>query len=262
MDQASLWNGPGGQGWVKAQDIIDQALRPFLDVLIEAVPTGVCRVLDVGCGTGATTLAVDRLLKSRGCPTPAVMGVDVSEPMIAAASASGPGLRFVQADAATYPFQTAGFDLILSRFGVMFFEDSVAAFANLRRAGAQLCFVAWRGPEENEFMTVAERAADLPIRQPDTPGQFGLAGPDRTRRILQESGWRDIEILPIERTCRFPESELERYFTHIGPLSRALEGVDRERVRAAFEPYLHQGQVCFTAACWLVLATNRCKPCR
>ena len=141
------------------------------------------RVLDVGCGTGSTTLAVARLLGAKGRCT----GIDISEPMIAAARAraerEGTPASFIRADAQTHAFEPASFDMIISRFGVMFFDDSVRAFANLRRAArddAELRFIAWRSAAENPFMTTAERAAapllpNLPARRPDAPGQFAFA---------------------------------------------------------------------------------------
>ena len=145
------------------------------------------RVLDVGCGTGSTTLAVARRLGAKG----RCIGIDISEPMIAAARAraerEGTPASFIRADAQTHAFEPASFDMIISRFGVMFFDDSVRAFANLRRAAKQtpsLRFIAWRSAAENPFMTTAERAAapllpNLPARRPDAPGQFAFADRDR-----------------------------------------------------------------------------------
>ena len=154
------------------------------------------RVLDVGCGTGSTTLAVARRLGAKG----RCIGIDISEPMIAAARAraerEGTPASFIRADAQTHAFEPASFDMIISRFGVMFFDDSVRAFANLRRAArddAELRFIAWRSAAENPFMTTAERAAapllpNLPARRPDAPGQFAFADRRRVYSILEESG--------------------------------------------------------------------------
>jgi len=211
-DQAALWNGIAGRAWVDVQEVLDQTLRPFEDLLVEAVSGG--RVLDVGCGTGTTTLAVARRQGAQGHS----LGVDISAPMIAAAQARAAAERsrasFVCADAQTHAFAPASFDAILSRFGVMFFADPVAAFANLRRAGrsgAALRFFAWRSAADNPFMTTAERAAApllpaFPPRQPDAPGQFAFADAARVERILAESGWADIEIRPAPlRGVQVPE---------------------------------------------------------
>jgi SAM-dependent methyltransferase len=165
--------------------------------------------------------------------------------------------------------EPASFDMIISRLGVMFFDDSVEAFANLHRAArhdADLRFIAWRSGEENAFMTTAERAAapQLPNvlpRRPDAPGQFAFADQHRVHAILQASGWADIHIRPIDVACAFPEAALVGYLTRLGPLGRILhEADDRTRaqvietVRAAFDPFVHGADVRFTAACWLVSA--------
>jgi SAM-dependent methyltransferase len=266
--QATRWNGLAGRAWVEAQAVLDGVLAPFDDLLLSAVPAGSgSRVLDVGCGTGATTVAIARRLGAQGH----TVGVDISDPMIAAAriraERAGVPATFVRADAQEHPFEAGGFDVIVSRFGVMFFEDPVRAFANLRRAagdGAELRFVAWRGIDENPFMTTAERAAapllpGLPERRPDGPGQFALADPDRVRRILVDSGWTEVDVRPVDVPCTMPASELEGYFTRMGPVGTFLHEVDEptrarvvEVVRDAFAPYVHGAQVRYTAACWRV----------
>lgn len=267
-EQTRLWNGRAGRAWVEAQPLLDQMFQPFEDLLVEAVSAGSeGRVLDVGCGTGSTTLAVARRLgeKSR------CLGIDISDPMIAAARAraerEGASASFLRANAQSHAFEPARFDMIVSRFGVMFFDDSVRAFANLRRAardGAEFRFVAWRSAAENPFMTAAERAAapllpNLPPRRPDAPGQFAFADRRRVDRILKESGWTEIDIRPIEIACTLPEKELIRYLTLLGPVGLLLhEADDRTRrqvietVRAAFDPYVQGAEVRLTAACWMV----------
>ncbi|AVH60574.1 MULTISPECIES: class I SAM-dependent methyltransferase [Streptomyces] len=266
--QKALWTGGAARGWVEAQDLVEQLLRPFEGLLAEAVAPG-SSVLDVGCGTGATTLAVTRRAGAEG----RCVGIDISEPMIAAARAraerDGVPTRFIRADAATYAFEPGGFDVIISRFGVMFFDDFVRAFAHLRRAAradAELRFIAWRSPEENPFMTTAERAAapllpNLPPREPNAPGQFAFAQADRVRRILEESGWTRIGMEPIDVACTLPETELVRYLTLLGPVGRALHEADErtrakvvETLRPAFAPYVRGAEVRFTAACWMVTA--------
>jgi SAM-dependent methyltransferase len=227
------------------------------------------RVLDVGCGTGATTLAVARALGPRGRST----GLDISAPMLTLARERARSERvaaeFVHADAQTHAFAPASVDTIVSRFGVMFFDDSVAAFTNLRRAAtrdATLWFAAWRSAAENPFMTAAERAAapflpNLPPREPNAPGQFAFADRDRVERLLAASGWNEIDIRPIDVTCTLPRADLERYVTRIGPVGRALQELATDaraqlmdRVRAAFDPYVHGDEVRFGTACWIATA--------
>ncbi|RKI49540.1 class I SAM-dependent methyltransferase [Corallococcus sp. AB004] len=269
-EQTKLWNGSAGHAWADNQEVLDAMFRPFEDLLAEAVVTSSARqVLDVGCGTGSTTLAVARPLGTKGRCT----GIDISEPMLAAARAraeqEGTPARFIRANAQLHAFEPASFDMIISRFGVMFFEDPVRAFANLRHAArndAALLAIAWRSPSENPFMTTAERAAaplvsNIPARRPDAPGQFAFADSNRIHRILEESGWAGIDIQPIDVTCTLPEKELVNYLTRFGLLSRVLQDADDrtrthviETVRAAFEPFVHGAEVRYTAACWKVEA--------
>lgn len=266
--QAARWKGPAGHAWVEGQALLDGLLKPFEDLLVEAVAAEPGEnVLGVGCGTGGTTLAVaERLGPAGGC-----VGVDISEPMITAArtraeQANAP-VSFIQADAQEHAFEPAAFDAVISRFGVMFFEDSVRAFSNLRRAArdeARLRFITWRGPAENPFMTTAERAAapflpELPARRPDQPGQFAFADPGRIHRILTESGWAGIDVQPVDVACTLPEKELVGYFTRFGPLGLILPETDErtraqivETVRAAFDTFVQGTEVRFTAACWMV----------
>ncbi|PWI13195.1 SAM-dependent methyltransferase [Streptomyces sp. Act143] len=268
-DQAARW-ARAGHIWVEKQELLDGLLRPLEEVLVEGMPADTGgRVLDVGCGTGSTTVAVARRLGPGG----RCVGVDISAPMIAAAreraERAGVAASFVVADAADHPFEPASFDAVVSRLGVMFFDDPVHAFTQLRSAagdGAPLRFVAWRGAAENPFMTTAERAAapllpQLPARRPDGPGQFAFADPDKVRGILARSGWGEIGIRPAELPCTLPTSELEGYITRLGPLGMVLPDVDEETrpkvvdaVRAAFEPFVHGPEVRFTAACWVVEA--------
>lgn len=269
-EQSALWNGPAGEAWVALQPVLDRMLAPFAALLAEAAgQAAATRVLDVGCGAGSTTLAVAR---RRGAAARCV-GIDVSTPLIAAAEAQaarqGLPVRFVCDDAQTHAFEPARFDLILSRFGVMFFDDPVRAFANLRRAaraGASLRFVAWRSGADNPFMTTAERAAAtllpaLPASDPHAPGQFAFAERARVQRILEDGGWSEVEIHPIDLPCRFAEQDLTPYLTRLGPLGRQLAGLDEAtrtrvvgQVRAAFDPFVHGAEVRFTAACWDVRA--------
>lgn len=270
-EQAALWNGRAGRAWIDGQATLDRMFISFEDLLADTVrATSARRVLDVGCGTGSTTLAAARAVGAQGdC-----LGVDISEPMVAVARThagqEGSTARFIAADVQTHAFAPASFDLVISRFGVMFFDDPVAAFANLRRAAsanARLQVIAWRSAAENPYMTTAERAAapllpNMPVRQPGAPGQFAFADRDRVASILQESGWGGIDIQPIDVECAYPEKDLVGYFTRLGAVGQVLEDMDEATrrqvigtVRAAFDPFVHGDEVRFTAACWMIAAT-------
>jgi SAM-dependent methyltransferase len=275
-EQTALWNGAAGRAWVDAQQVLDRLFTPFEDLLVAAVRSASPRsVLDVGCGTGSTTLAVARALDADG----RCLGIDLSEPMIALARARAARERiaaeFVCADAQVHAFEPDSVDMILSRFGVMFFADPVQAFSNLRRAArdsAQLRCIAWRSAADNPFMTTAERAAapllpNMPPRRPDGPGQFAFADRDRVLAILHESGWIGIDIRPLDVACTLSEQDLFRYVTRLGPVGLMLQDADDdtrarvgESIRGAFDPYVHGDHVRFTAACWMVTAVCQATP--
>jgi SAM-dependent methyltransferase len=259
-----------GCAWVEEQQLLDRMFKPLEDLLVDAVVAGSGhKVLDVGCGAGGTTLAVARRLGTKGhC-----IGFDISDPMIAAAQARAERedapARFIRADIQTHPFERADFNMIISRFGVMFFNDPVQAFANLRSAAtddAAMTVIAWRSAAENPFMTTAERAAapllpNIPARPLDGPGQFSFADPQRVAAILEEGGWADVELKAIDVECTLPEKELIRYFTRLGPVGLALTAEDErtreqviEAVRPAFDRFVHGTEVRYTAACWMVSA--------
>lgn len=271
--QAKFWNSRGGQVWVAQQARLDRLFRAFEPVLVDAVSaSGARQVLDVGCGAGATTLAVARSLDGQG----RCLGLDLSEPLIDAArrraeAEGAANCRFIAADAQQHAFEPDRFDAMISRFGVMFFDNPVAAFANLRhgaRGGASLSFIAWRGAEENPFMTAAEQAAapwlpELPARDPNGPGQFAFADKDRVAEILATAGWRDVQIQPLDVICAFSEDDLDVYAATMGPVGHVLSSLEEPRrgkvaavVRRAFEPYVSDGEARFDAACWMISARN------
>ncbi|WP_082769888.1 class I SAM-dependent methyltransferase, partial [Phenylobacterium sp. CCH9-H3] len=270
-DQAALWNDAAGRTWAEMQAVLDRMLAPFVDRLVaEAFPgEGGC-VLDIGCGAGATTLAMARRVGPQGL----CLGVDISAPLVAAARerAAADGVAaaaFLEADAQTHGFDPGAFDAVISRFGVMFFDDPEAAFANIRRAarpGAALAFVAWRSPADNPFMTTAARAAapflpPTPPAAPDAPGQFAFADGERVRRILDRAGWRDVDVSPLDLPGEVAEADLMAYVTRLGPVGLAMRDMGETRrgqvagaLRNAFAPLVQDGAVRFTSACWLARA--------
>jgi SAM-dependent methyltransferase len=269
-EHAALWDGLAGRAWVAQQPLLDETFERLEDLLVDQVFEGHgTRVLDVGCGAGSTTIAIAEMLGARGnC-----VGIDVSGPLIAAARERAERERstasFIRADAETYAFEGSEFDMIVSRFGVMFFENPARAFANIQgsaRPGADLRMLVWRSADENPFMTTAERAAapilgSVPPRPSAGPGQFAFAEPNDVLPILEEGGWRDVSFRRVDVPCSFPASKLVEWVTRLGPLGRVLNEADtdmRERVLEtvlpAFNVYVEQDEVTFDAACWLVCA--------
>ena len=269
--QHALWNGPSGEVWVEAQALLDGMFAPLAEQLAGAVPAGQpAQVLDVGCGTGAVCLAIAARLGEGGHCS----GVDISAPMIARAveraAAAGLQIDFAVGDAQRHRFAPARLDRIVSRFGVMFFDDPVQAFANLRqamRSGGTLHALAWRSAAENPFMTTAERAAApllaLPPRTADGPGQFAFADRQHVLDILADSGWRDIEVTAVDQVCSIRAADLHRYVSLLGPVGGMLrdpqiDAALRTRVlqvvEQAFAPFVQGDRVEFVAACWALRA--------
>ncbi len=269
--QIAYWNDAAGQTWAGLQDDLDRQIEPLgrrvLEVL--ALKAGE-RVLDVGCGCGQSTLALGELVGVSG----AVLGVDISQPMLALArarSSAAPQVSYAEADAQTIGFASAGFDAIHSRFGVMFFEDPTAAFANLRgalRPGGRLAFLCWRDISENPIMTLPMQAAakHLPPPEPPTPGApgpFAFADPERVRGILAAAGFAEIalerqDMLGGGNTL---ESALGLAL-RVGPLGRMLrEHPDAgpaalADIRAALAARVADGRVRLPSATWIVTARN------
>lgn len=202
-EQREYWNSDESQHWVEHQDVYDRMLERFGARVVEAASLAPGeRVLDVGCGSGATTVIAARAT----APGP-VLGVDLSEPMLAAArerTARGgvDNVRFETADAQSHPFEADDFDVAISRFGVMFFDDPVAAFANIRRAlrpDGRIVFVCWKDLLENEWLSVpgAAMLQYLPLPEagaPGAPGPFAFADPERVRGILTAAGFTDVNM--------------------------------------------------------------------
>jgi len=271
-EQVAFWNGPGAERWVTNQTRMDATLAEVLDAaLTHAAPRDGEVVLDTGCGCGASTLA----LAQRVGPTGHVTGLDVSAPMLELARARGAGLAnvaWLRADAATHPFETASVDLLFSRFGVMFFGEPAAAFANLRRAlraQGRLVFACWRPFVENPWMRVPLHAAyshvpPMPKLGPEDPGPFSFAEPDRVVRILTQAGFATPRFTKLDIAMDIANGEgLEaatQQAASFGPASRAMQDQPEaartaatEAIRTALQPYATaDGRVALPAAIWLV----------
>jgi SAM-dependent methyltransferase len=272
--QIEHWNGPAGQTWVKLQARLDAQLAPLSRVAMDraAIRAGET-ILDVGCGTGHTTLELAERVGRDG----KVLGLDISAPMLGLArqraASAGTMASFAQSDAQTHVFAPSSFDLVFSRFGVMFFADPVAAFRNLRsalRKGGRLAFICWRQASENPWVAVPMAAAFRHIERPaapapGAPGEFAFADRERVQTILSGAGFGDIRIDPVDAKIGGAALDVAVDTTlNMGPISAALrepgQEAKRETVRAAvreaLEPFAGSDGVRLGAAVWLVQAVN------
>lgn len=273
--QIAFWSGVGGRHWVERQELWDIVLQPVLDAaLARAEVRPGEQVIDVGCGCGASSVAVGRRVGPEG----RVLGLDVSPPMLALARRRCPPdlpVAFEEADASVYPLPAEAFDLLFSRFGVMFFADPTRAFANLRKGlkpGGRLAFSCFRDPRLNAWMRVPLEAAyehvpRLPQLGPEDPGPFSFADAGRVHRILEGAGFASVTLEPVDLAFdlgsgRGLATAVESVM-RIGPTSAAVED-QPEDVRATvaasltrvLAPYVTGDAVALPAAIWIVTARN------
>jgi SAM-dependent methyltransferase len=277
-EQAQHWNSGEAGHWVTHQAAYDRMLAPFTGMLLGAAALRPGdQVLDIGCGCGATSRAAALAVALAVAPGP-VLGVDLSAPMLARARAGahGAGLTnatFEQADAQIRPFDEAAFDTAISRFGIMFFTDPVAAFGNLRRAtspGGRLAFVCWQDVTANDWLLVPGTALGQHVALPDpglpgAPGMLAFADPGRVRAVLSGAGWRDIDVAPQHTSMLLGgggtlDEAVE--FLRAGSMGRTLlAGADPSTaaralrsVRDALAQHLTDDGVRLDAAVWCVSA--------
>lgn len=270
LDQ-TFWKQTGGDAWLQLQGLMERLYLPISDAILDRLdpPAGV-RVLDVGCGGGATTLALAGRVGLDG----QAVGVDISRALLDSArrqatAAGVDNIEFVQADAQDHDFGQDSFDAIISRFGVMFFSDPDVAFANLRRAtraGGKMVLVCWRRAEDNPLALLpAEAAAPLLPEPPqvtnDGPGRFAFRDTDHVRGILTRAGWREIDIAPLDVSTPLDFDEAMALSTRFGVLATVLPGLDDqlrakvcEAVAVRLKEHVRDGVIPMSAACWLASA--------
>ncbi|WP_214405845.1 class I SAM-dependent methyltransferase [Pseudonocardia lacus] len=267
-DQERAWDGPEGSYWAAHHERFEDCLARYQPPFLAAAairPTD--RVLDVGCGTGASTRDAARTARAGHA-----LGVDLSSRMIDVARrlAARDGLAnasFERADAQVHDFGAAAFDVVISRTGAMFFGRPEPAFANLHRsltAGGRLVLLTWQPPGRQEWIDAFSRALagrTPPTADPTRPGPFSLSDPDRVRTLLRGAGFTDVDLTPLVEPMTYGRTVSQAHDFLIGLFGWMLEGQDERRraesieaLRGVLESHLTADGVRFGSATWLVTA--------
>ena len=273
--QIDEWNGNSGARWVEHQEWLDRRLAAFgAAALAAAAPrAGEC-VLDIGCGAGATTLELARAV----APSGSVTGVDISEPLLGRAreraGAAGLAADFIAADASRHAFSAGRFDLLFSRFGVMFFDDPVGAFRHLHgqlASTGRLAFVAWRAVTENDWFRLPLKAAfavlpPQPRPDPCAPGPFAFADRERVHAILVEAGFKDVGFAPFDAPMLQGSGDdavdaVMDEILRVGPIARLLADAPdttarkaEDGIRTALAARQADGRLVLSGGAWIVTA--------
>ncbi len=267
--QSNYWNGTAGQLWVTFSDRLDAMLSPFAGLILEASnikPNET--VLDIGCGGGALSLLAAQRAQS-------VLGVDISKPLIGLAGKRAAGLaqtNFHCEDAAAISLDEER-DVVISRFGVMFFSDPVSAFANIRKQvkpDGRMVFACWQSPIKNLWANAPLEAAmpffkePSPPPVPHTPGPFAFADSEYLTDTLMDAGWKTVELTDWTGKIRLPGEDVEQtaaFMMDMGPLSKIMKDkdLDEKRVQSALIEKLSDaanddGTVDMQASVWIVRA--------
>lgn len=272
-EQRTRWNGIDGEYWTRQNERLDRTLAPITGPLLAFAAARVgSTIIDVGCGCGATTVELARMVG----PSGRVTGIDISEAMLGLAKQrlrEYANTACLLGDAAELGLRDLRAELMVSRFGVMFFGDPVAAFSNLRSGlvpGGRLRFACWRSIHENPWLqipleAVYKHAPRLPKPQPEEPGPFAFADPARVTRTLTLAGFTTPSFTPLDVRLDLAAGggfeEAVCHASQVGPAKRALTGQPDEVRAAAFEsircsltPYASTTGVELAAAVWLVAA--------
>ena len=273
QEQREFWSDIKGDLWVTLQPRIDMMLAAFGNKALDTLdPQSGERILEIGCGTGTTTLALGERVGVSG----EILAADLSQPMINKAieradlGAQHP-ITFVEVDAQVHNFPTAMFDAVYSRFGVMFFDDPVAAFRNIRKAvrpGGRMVYVCWADRKANPWIRIPAGAAkaflDLPAPPPDNaPGQFSMENEARVQQILRDAGWSDISLerFTVDGSIGSNTADAAGFITKMGPMSEpfALADPDTQNktlkvIEEALTPYSNDSGVTLGFSTWIVSA--------
>jgi len=270
VEQAEAWNGASGRHFIEQRERHERMRgRLTARLLVGAQVEDGENVLDIGCGCGDVTILAARATRSGHALGADLSQIQVAEARRLAASAGVTNASFEVADAQVHPFQAATFDLVLSNFGVMFFDDPAAAFGNLRKAlrrGGRLAFLCWRTRDENPFFTVgfAEAAAALNLRElPGPPAAFSLADTGRVGALLSGAGFGGIEFAKVDEPMLIGRDvddvlEYERASPSVAELVTGLSAAQAaeltRHVRDRLVTYASPDGVAMPGAAWLVTA--------
>jgi len=276
-EQKNFWSGQGGDIWVQRQNSMDTMLNPLGEIALNKLELNDNEnVLDIGCGCGSSTLSIAKLIKPNG----KVTGLDISEPMLQRARESAQELSLENISFRCLDVQTEDigeniFTAAFSRFGVMFFEDSLAAFKNINTsltAGASLSFVCWQSPANNPwqslFVQEVKKFIDLPSPSPRSPGPFAFMEAEYVNSILQDSNFENIEIVGYEADVNMFSGrslpDAVKDYTSINPVvSKMLKDSPKKltekilnSVINAFMPYFSEKGLIFPSSTWLISANK------
>lgn len=270
----TFWKEEGGEKWVENIDLLERQLGPLTETLMDRYAAAAGEsVLDVGCGGGPTSI----MLAGRVGESGRVLGVDISEIILDIAKRRGRGihnLEFRTADAGSEDLGYGAFDLVFSRFGLMFFSRPLAAFKNLHRhlrSGGRMVFMCWRTLEENLWMTVPADAAFTVLPRPeppqeepdpDTPGPFSLGERGRLEYLLDAAGFRDLRLETVDIDMQMGNlDDAGHMATQLGPAAKVIQEApdeDREAAVAAIKEALREYQtpsgVVIPSAAWIAAA--------
>lgn len=273
--QIEAWDGPMGTRWVAQAEHHDRMGRDFSEAVTERLaPQPGEHILEIGCGNGALALGLGTLVGPRG----SVTGLDISGPMLAEARRRArlqgvTNVVFEKGDAQVCSLPPARFGAAVSRFGVMFFEDPVAAFANIGQAvkpGGRLVFCCWQELLRNDWIMIPAAAALQHVPMPDlgdpgAPGAFSMADPERLGRILSDASWSEIAIEEVVRPMRMGDlvDDTMDYLQDSEIADALMKDVDQvtadrawAAVKDALKPHVTAQGIMLNGVAWLVSATR------